>query len=196
MIRDLLTRFILWLLFFLPILSGSRIIFAQKYDLFEISNNELIWQYTYEYEGSQDSLRREVVSMLKSKVFTQHVVRNELGYSGEIKHYLVDCKRYGRSYNNTPLIYWNGEWSGKFVVEVRDNRYRVTIYGLYFENKVQPSARYPNNNVRKGFYQHEILSKGKHHFKKSALADMALMSLSLRDAFDIKKYYSPASVEW
>lgn len=169
---------------------------AQKFDLFELENDELIWQYTYEYEGPQDSLRKEVVSMLKSKIFTQQVIRNELGYNGEIKHYMVDCKRYGRSYNNTPLIYWNGEWSGKFVVEVRDNRYRVTIYGLYFENKAQPSARYPNNNIRKGFYRNEVLSKGKSHFKKSVMPDMALMSLSLRDAFDIKKYYPPTSVEW
>jgi len=168
---------------------------AQKFDLFEVENNELIWRYTYEYEGQQDSLKREVVSMLKSKIFTQNVVRNELGYNGEIKHYFVDCKRYGRSYSNTPLIYWNAEWSGKFVVEVRDNRYRVTIYGLYFENKYQPSARYPNNNPRKGFYINEVLSKGKPHFKKNVSADMALMSLSLRDAFDIKKYTSPTS-EW
>ena len=169
---------------------------AQKFDLFELENDELIWRYTYEYEGSQDSLRKEVVSMLKSKIFTQQVVRNELGYNGEIKHYLVDCKRYGRSYSNTPLIYWNGEWSGKFIVEVRDNRYRVTVYGLYFENKAQPSARYPNNNIRKGFYRNEVLSKGKPRFKKSVLPDMALMSLSLRDAFDIQKYYPPTSVEW
>ena len=168
---------------------------GQKFDLFEVENNELIWRYTYEYEGPQDSLRREVVSMLKSKVFTQNVVRNELGYNGEIKHYFVDCKSYGRSYSNTPLIYWNGEWSGKFVVEVRDNRYRVTIYGLYFENKQQPSARYPNNNPRKGFYVNEVLRKGNSHFKKSVLADMALMSLSLRDGFDIKKYTLPTN-EW
>ena len=168
---------------------------GQKYDLFEVTNNELTWQYTYEYLGTEDSLRREVVSMLKSKIFAQQVVRNELGYNGEIHHYLVDCIRYGRSYQNTPLIYWNGEWSGKFVVEVRDNRYRVTIYGLYFENKLQPSARYQNNNPRKGFYIHEIMRKGSTHFKKNVLADMALMSLSLRDAFDIKKYTQPIK-EW
>ena len=168
---------------------------AQKFDLFEVENDELIWRYTYEYEGAQDSLRREVISMLKSKIFTQQVVRNELGYNGEIKHYQVDCKRYGRNFSNTPLIYWNGEWSGKFIVEVRDNRYRVTIYGLYFENKEQPSARYPNNNPRRGFYSNEVLNKGKQHFKKSTLSDVALMSLSLRDAFDIKKY-TMLTTEW
>ena len=168
---------------------------GQKYDQFEVSNNELIWEYTYEYPGAQDSLRREVVSMLKSKIFTQNVVRNELGYNGEIRHYQVDCQRYGRSYQNTPLIYWSGEWSGKFVIEVRNNKYRVTIYGLYFENKKQPSARYPNNNVRKGYYINEIWKKGRSEFKKNTLADISLMSLSLRDAFDIRQYVSPVK-DW
>lgn len=164
---------------------------AQKFDLFEIENGELIWRNTYEYEGPQDSLRREVVSMLKSKVFTQHVVRNEAGYNGEIKHYQIDPKRYGRSYSNTPLIYWDGEWSGKFVIEVRDDRYRVTIYGLYFENKAQPPTHYPIKPPRKGFYIKEVWKKGSPNFKKHALPDMALMSLALRDSFDIMKYNSP-----
>ncbi len=169
----------------------STSLYGQKYNNFEISNNELIWNYTYQYEGAQDSLRREVVTMLKSKIFTQHVVRNELGYNGEIRHYEVDCKRYGRTYQNTPLIYWSGEWSGKFVIEVRDNQYRVTIYGLYFENKHQPSARYPDTRVRNGFYINEIWKKDHSKFKKNTLADIALMNMSLRDAFDIKQSVSP-----
>lgn len=164
---------------------------AQKFDLFEIENGDLIWRYTYSYQGPQDSLRREVVSMLKSKIFTQQVVRNELGYNGEIRHYHIDCKRYGRKYNDTPLIYWSGEWSGKFVIEVADNGYRVTIYGLYFENKPQQISRHQTNNPRKGFYRNEIWKKGEPHFKKSKLDDIKLMSLSLRDDFDITKYNSP-----
>jgi len=164
---------------------------AQKFDLFEIENNELIWQHTYVYQGPQDSLRREVVSMLKSKIFTQQVVRNELGYNGEIRHYQVDCNRYGRKYNNTPLIYWSGEWSGKFVIEVADNGYRVTIYGLYFENKPQQISRHQTNIPRKGFYVNEIWKMGDPHFKKSKLDDIKFMSLSLRDDFDITKYVSP-----
>jgi hypothetical protein len=164
---------------------------SQNFELFGINNNELIWQYTYGYTGPQDSLRREVVSMLKSKIFTQHVVRNELGYIGELRHYQVNCKRYGRKYNNTPLIYWSGEWSGKFVIEVADNGYRVTIYGLYFENKPQQISRYQTNTPRKGYYINEIWKNGEPNFKKKKLEDIKLMSLSLRDDFDITNYVSP-----
>jgi hypothetical protein len=164
---------------------------AQKFDLWSIENGELFWRYKFEYPGPQDSLRREVVSMLKSKVFTQHVVRNELGYNGEIRHYQVDCERYHRKYNNTPLIYWSGEWSGKFIIEVADNGYRVTIYGLYFENKPQQTNRFQAAAGRKGFYVNEIWKKGSPHFRKNKYHDMVFMSVSLRDAFDIRQYTSP-----
>jgi len=177
--------------FVLLLITSFQSASAQKYDLFEIEHGELVWRYTYTYAGPQDSLRREVVSMLKSKIFTQHVVRNELGYVGELRHYQVDCKRYGRKYNNTPLIYWSGEWSGKFVIEVADNSYRITIYGLYFENKPQQVSRYQTSNPRKGFYINEIWKKGHPHFNKNKREDMVLLSTSLRDAFDITQYVSP-----
>jgi len=167
---------------------------AQKFDLFEVENGELYWRHTYEYEGSTDSLRRHVVTMLKGKVFTQNVIRNELGYNGELRHYLIDCKSYGRTYMNTPRIYWDGEWSGKFVIEVRDNAYRVSIYGLYFENKEGMSTHYRTQPARKGFYQKEVLKKN-NTFKKGEFANMALLSLSLKDQFDIKKH-SYTTKDW
>jgi hypothetical protein len=182
---------------FLLLFIASSVAQAQKFDLFEIENNELTWRYTYDYQGPKDSLRSEVVSMIKSKIFTRNVERTEIGnsgvgYYGEIQHYKVDCKRYGRKYQNTPLIYWSGEWSGKFAVEVRDNSYRVTIYGLYFENQRQTqSSPHQNKTPRKGFYVNEVWDEGYPNFKKNVSEDMILMSMSLRDAFDIKKYVTP-----
>jgi len=181
----------------LVLLSNAFYAEAQKYDLFEIENNELIWRNTYPYDGPLDSLRSEIVSMLKSKVFTRNVTRNEIGtggigYTGEIQHYHVDCKSYGRKYNNTPLIYWSGEWKGKFVIEVRENRYQVTIYGLYFENPVSKNTPpHQSKTARKGYYVKEVWQKGHPSFKPNVLEDMVLMSVSLRDAFDITKYTSP-----
>jgi hypothetical protein len=169
--------------------------FAQKYDLFEVEGEDLYWRNTYSYAGSADSLRSVIVSMLKSKMFTQNVIRNEIGYNGELRHYQVDCKKYGRSYTNTPRIYWDGEWTGKFIVEIRDNQYRVSIYALYFENASQPSVYYRSPVPRKGFYIKEVVKKNKTGFKKSVLADMALMSLSLKDQFDIRNH-NPAIKDW
>lgn len=164
-----------------------------RFELFRIEQNDIYWSHTYDFTGSADSLRREVVQMLKSKFFTFNVVRNETGYNGEIKHYKVDCRRFGRSYYNTPRMYWYGEWTGKFVVEVTDNHYRVTVYALYAE-KFQPAG---NNNrgqrITTGRYIEAVTKKDRLTFKKSEHANLHLMSLSLMDAFDIRKTVVPTN---
>lgn len=165
--------------------------FGQEYELFRVEQNDVYWSYTYDSQGSADSLRREVVQMLKSKFYTFNVIRNEEGYNGELKHYRVDCKRYGRKYTNTPRMYWYGEWTGKFIVEVMDNHYRVTVYALYAE-KYQSGA---NNNrgqrITTGRYIEAVTKKDRTTFKKSEYANLDLMSLSLKDAFDIKNTVVP-----
>ena len=162
--------------------------FAQpepRYELFRVEENDIYWTNTFAFSGSADSLRREVVQMLKSKFFTFNVIRNETGYNGELKHYKVECKRFGRNYYNTPRMYWYGEWTGKFVVEVQDNNYRVTVYALYAE-KYQPAG---NNNrgqrITTGRYIEAVTKKDRMTFKKSEYANLHLMSISLTDAFDI-----------
>jgi hypothetical protein len=74
---------------------------------------------------------------------------------------------------------------------VADNGYRVTIYGLYFENKPQQISRHQTNNPRKGYYMNEIWKKGEPAFRKNKLEDIKFMSISLRDDFDITNYVSP-----
>jgi hypothetical protein len=177
----------------LALLFASSVTYGQQYELFQVEKNDIYWSYTYNFRGNADSLRREVVQMLKSKFFTFNVIRNETGYNGELKHYKVDCKRFGRNYYNTPRMYWYGEWTGKFIVEVLDNHYRVTVYALYAE-KFQPAT---NNNrgqiITTGRYIEAVTKKDRITFKKSEYANLDLMSLSLKDAFDIRNTVVPTN---
>ncbi len=159
---------------------------GQKYDRFEVQNNDVFWRYTFQYKGSQDSLRREVVQMLKSKFFTFNVVRTETGYNGELKHYKVDCKRYGRTYLNTPRMYCEGEWTGKFIVDVVADYYLVTVYALYYEKIEKSTEYYRTENAVKGRYIDAVVKKNRTGFKKSEFANLDLMSLSLKNDFDIQ----------
>lgn len=158
--------------------------FAQTYNLFEIKSGDVYWRYQYNFNGPTDSLRHEVVQMLKSKFFTFNVIRNESGYNGELKHYKVDCKRYARNYYNTPRMYWYGEWTGKFVVEVIDNCYIVTVYALYAE-KFQMTQYNPRQRMATGRYFETVTTKNRLAFKKSEYTNLDLLSLSLKDSFDI-----------
>src|SRR5690349_1583436 len=86
----------------------SSVSYAQQFDLLEIRDNDHYWHNKYKYRDDADSVRREVVQMLKSKFFTFNVIRNEAGYNGELRHYKVDCRKYGRKFFSTPKMYWDG----------------------------------------------------------------------------------------
>lgn len=174
------------LLFLLP-----SSLLAQRYDLFEIEHEELYWRNTYVYQGNQDSLRRLVVEMLKSKFFTFNVVRNEVGYNGEIRHYKVNPEKYHRTWFNTPRLYSEGEWTGKFTVEVSDNEYKVLIYALYGDRFEKSSDHYRTERATKGRYIDIVARKDRSGFRKNELANMALMSMSLKDDFDIRNTKLP-----
>jgi hypothetical protein len=155
-----------------------------KYNLFDLEDADVYWRNTYAFSGSSEDLRPLVVQMLRSKFFTFNVVRNDAGYIGEIRHYKVDCKRYGRTYLNTPRMYWDGEWTGKFIVKVFADHYEVTIYALYAEKIEQNVGYYKSEKAVSGRYVDIVTKKGK-GFRKSEFNNLDLLSVSLKDSFDI-----------
>ncbi len=156
------------------------------YDRFQLDEGELYWQNSYEYPGDADSVRQSVEQMLKSRAFTFNVIRSKDAYSGKINHYHVNPKRYGRTYSNTPKMYWDGEWSGKFMVEVRDGQYSVTVYALQYKSKTQSVGHYKPEKIRTGQYIDAVTVNYKQSFLKSEFLNLSLMSLSLKGSFDIK----------
>ncbi len=156
-----------------------------KYDQFEIKAGDLVWHATYASAGKTDSLRHAVVQMLKSKFYTFNVIRNEIGYNGELKHFKINCKRYGRTYLNTPRMYWEGEWTGKFIVEVTDHSYEVTVYALYFESMKKTSDYYRTEKVVKGRFVDAVTKNDRTMLLKRELNNLSLMNLSLRDEFSL-----------
>lgn len=176
------------------LVTASLPAFGQRnpqYNNFEIKGDELYWSYTYDYPIGIDSLRGEVVRMLKSKYYTFNVFKIPEGYNGELKHYRVNCRRYHRKFINTPRIFWSGEWSGKFVIEVVDSSYRVSVYGLYGEQIEKSPANYRLERTVKGRYYDMVTRADGKSFKRNELNNMQLMSLSLKDEFDIANTVSP-----
>lgn len=156
-----------------------------QFDKFELKGGELVWQHIYRCAGAQDSIRGAAVQMLKSKFYTFNVIRNEAGYNGELKHYKVDCKKYGRSYFNTPRIYCDGEWTGKFILEIKDHAYRVTVYALYYESTRMNADYLRTEKVVKGRYIDAVTKRNGTVFQKKELRHMSLMSFSLTEEFGL-----------
>jgi len=171
------------LLFTCSVLSHAQEI--AQYDRFQLSEGELYWQSNYECSGDADSVRLAVEQMLTSRSFTFHVVRNKHEYGGQLNHYRVNPKQYGRSYLNTPKMYWDGEWSGKFVVEIGDGYYSVTVYDLQHKTKTQSVGHYKPEKIRTGKYVNDVTVHNRQGLLKSEFPNLSLMSLSLKDNFDI-----------
>ena len=167
-----------------------------RYEDFELNESELYWRFIYTYSGSADSLRKAVSQLLRNKTFTQNVIRTETGYTGELSHYRVNCKRYGRKYTNTLRMYWEGNWKGKFKVEVKEGRYRVTIYGLYYEINTPPDYKHTPQGPMKGKYIDVLCGKDYTCFRKSELGHMPLMNIALKDEFDIKNLKAASADDW
>lgn len=155
-----------------------------QYDRFQLQEGELYWQHNYGYHGSADSMRIAVEKMLKSRDFTFSVVRGKDGFTGKINHYKVNPKQYGRTYTNTPKMYWDGEWSAKFMVEVGSGHYQVTIYEIQFKSEPQAVGHHQPKKVRAGNYI-DAVTTNKQSFLKTEFINLSLISLSFKDNFDL-----------
>ncbi|HCW06901.1 MAG TPA: hypothetical protein DGG95_06010, partial [Cytophagales bacterium] len=110
--------------------------------------------------------------------------RTETGYFGELRHYKVNCARYGRSYFNTPRIYCDGEWVGKFTVDIDRNFYHVVVYALYYETVTKDAVLRVDKPV-KGRYIDVVANKRRESLLRKELENISLMSLSLKEAFSL-----------
>jgi hypothetical protein len=159
-----------------------------KYDLYELRADDLFWRNIYYHQGNRDSIRVAVVQLLKSKFFTFNVVRNEAGYSGEIRHYKIDYQKYGRNYLNTPRMYTEGEWTGKFMIEVSDGYYQVTIYALHVQAPERATGYYKTEKTVRSRYIDVVTKRSRSTLKRNELNNMSLLSLDLKFNFSLENF--------
>lgn len=179
------------LLYHLLTLTLSTAVLGQQKDWvsegsFHLEQQELIWQHIYTYDGEADSLEYLITQFLRGKYYTHHIIKSEAGFTGEIHHLKLDCKRLGRTYLNTPRMYWSGEWTGKFNVEIKGSRYRVSVFHLHFVNKPEPQNHKTSRYPLKGLYIDIVTKKNRTAFKVNERLNIALMSVALHDEFNIR----------
>jgi hypothetical protein len=164
-----------------------------QYDRFQLAEGELYWQNSYPCDGDADSIRHMVEQMVQSRTFTYDVVRGKEGYRGKLKHYGVHPKQYGRTYLNTPKMYWDGEWSGQFHIEIGDGYYSVTVFDLHYKSETQSVGHYTPEKIRSGSYIDDVTTNNRQSFLKSEFPNLSLMSVSIKDNFDYAYVVPPVN---
>jgi hypothetical protein len=152
---------------------------------------DVYWQNDYPNTGTFDSLRKALEGILKEKYFTNNVIRKGLAYEGDIKNFHIDCRKYGRKYADTPRVYWDGYWNGRFHIRLDTHTYHVTVYALHYEWKGSEPSNPRYKGKRKGRYVDLVSRQNRSRFRPSQVHDMMLLSLALKEVFDLKSAGDP-----
>jgi len=87
-----------------------------------------------------------------------------------------------------------GEWTGKFIVELTEGHYRVTVYALYGEKFEKSTGYYKTEKIARGRFIDVVTRNNRGSFRKNELSNLELMGISLKDSFDIRNTIVPPKI--
>lgn len=111
-----------FLLIALILFSNYGIVFGQSENNFKIENGDLIWQKIYQC----DTTINVIDKFVSSGVIANAIISN-VKVVGDLKPFIADVKGAGYTNWNTPIYVTKNTIKGLITVDIKDNKYRVTI---------------------------------------------------------------------
>lgn len=129
-----------------------------------ILNNDLT--VTYQQIFTSDSLTiNDLKKFIASKSNINNVVIQENTITGKIENMRINYEKYGGKYMST-LIILNHNLDANFIVEIKENRYRITIKDFVFTDTESLLAHNTNNtDVNKTKLNDYVVKTRKQTFK-------------------------------
>jgi hypothetical protein len=155
---------------------------AQSQDFYNFRHNGagIEWNQVYEYQGDINHIRSKIMN---TTVFSSIYALNDSTLTGQ--SILIRAKYDGTESRHTGLsqtIYSKGGMSGTVRIEIRENKYRVTLYNISIDPKegIQDKA---DPEPLEALYW----SPKHNNFRQNWLRDDLIgFDHALRDAFVIK----------
>lgn len=162
------------------------------YSNFTLEDKKLIWQKVFEKPNFlRDSLKNLVGKVLKQNIIFKNIVETSDGFELDIVDWTMDYKRYGgRGTLGYPTIYRDAKWSSKLIIQIKDEKYRVTSYDLtYGDLKINTDYGYGVSGTKdvSGKWDETILTKSRESIKKSMFENCTFMNTAYLDIFDFKE---------
>lgn len=149
-----------------------------------LKNNEIIFQKTY----SSELLKSELIEKLKIYLPTiknfqlsELSNQNDDQFSGKLTDYMVNYRKYGGTLMGT-MIALNYPLTANVIIQVKDNKYRVTISNFIFKGIQVSSQSYD-------VALDEALTKSKRtkiQSNKTSINAANYLNKELTDIFDLK----------
>ena len=179
-------------LYFLSTVFASGQTNIITYSNFRLEEKKLIWQKVFDRPTyNQDSLKRLVGVVLKQNIIFKNVIEISDGFEFDVIDWTLDYKRYGgRGTLGYPTIYRDAKWASKVVIQIKDERYRVTSYDLTYGNmKLNTNYGYGVSGTKdiSGKWDETILTKSRESMKRSMFENCDLINNAYLDIFDFKE---------
>ena len=112
-------RIVILLLALLPVTAS-----AQKFN----TEGGVSWSCVYETDMTQDDIYKQVLAY----GFIEDAIIYENMIVGNITPVSLDYAGAGYSRMKVPLYLSNGQFSGRYVMQFKEGKYRVDVYNMYF----------------------------------------------------------------
>ncbi|WP_370214804.1 hypothetical protein [Mesoflavibacter profundi] len=173
-------------------LTISNTIIAQQSN-FNISEDKTV--FYQKVFTTKDSINTNIVkNWLNTKNYLNNITLTDQSISFDIKDMQIDYKRYGGSYMGT-LIILNYLMSAKATIDVKDNKYRLTIKNFQFQDNVSLYAENNNQASNTVTIEDYTIKNRKAEFKTSNTITKGLnyMDMYFSDFFT---YQKPENKDW
>jgi hypothetical protein len=166
------------LLLLLPLSTYSQI---EAYEGFRIEDREIIWQTVVD-----TTISFEVV---KEYYQTQPGFRNvsytDKSLLADVSDFAIDYTKYGKKSMSLPIITHGYTFSGKLRVDFKEDRYRLTFFGVYMTPIVQAPLLTP------GTMTFQLLKNNRQSIRQSCATEniMGLFDKYFLDYLKVKATY-------
>lgn len=119
---------------------------------FKLINGGIIWQYVYETDKSKD----EIVKSFKDSKLFQIEDMDSVTINGAVNNKPIEYRKYKFSSGSIPMFIPNSNCSYIVKIDVKDNRYRVTISQVIFNLTINLTMKYISSNSNRLMSLNEI----------------------------------------
>lgn len=117
-------RRICLLLLALPLCSYSQI---KEYEGFRIEDREIIWQTVVD-----TTVGFEVVKeYYQTQPGFKNVSFTDKSLLADVSDFAIDYTKYGKKSMSLPIVTTSYNFSGKVRIDLKEDRYRITFFGVY-----------------------------------------------------------------
>ncbi|MDP9961268.1 hypothetical protein [Chryseobacterium lathyri] len=150
---------------------------------FSLDNSQVQWQKVYETTLTQE----EIISLAKdSGKFSVQNGNNE-NFSGSISELMADYKGAGYSGMSTTFYVQNSTISGKIKIDLKEDRYRVTVSNIVLTELY--NIGFGSGNNKKVPFEYYVLRNNKSDFTSTFLKrDSKIYDYTFSNLFDFSKY--------